>query len=138
MVEVAVGPTPEAVPTHVDRRTKQLLVIEQRHDLGALVLGQDRLARGTAEVVQVAGHPFPVECVDPRGRWKVGGDGGHAAASSSSRVFLALAPPTYPPIAPLARTTRWQGTTTGSGLRAHAVPTARTAAGLPAAAATLP
>ena len=37
---------------------------------------------------------------------------------------------------PSERTTRWQGTTTGSGLVAQAVPTARTALGLPASAAT--
>ena len=37
---------------------------------------------------------------------------------------------------PSLRTTRWQGTTTGTGLWAQAEPTARTAAGLPDAAAT--
>jgi len=37
---------------------------------------------------------------------------------------------------PSERTTRWQGTTMGSGLVAQAVPTARTAFGLPASWAT--
>ena len=37
---------------------------------------------------------------------------------------------------PSLRTTRWQGSTTGTGLVAHAEPTARTAAGLPTPAAT--
>jgi hypothetical protein len=55
--------------------------------------------------------------------------------SKISRVFFASTPPTYWPIEPSLRTTRWQGTTTGMGLVAHAVPTARTAFGLPAASA---
>ena len=38
---------------------------------------------------------------------------------------------------PSLRTTRWHGTTTGSGLCEHALPTARTAVGLPAIAATV-
>ena len=38
---------------------------------------------------------------------------------------------------PSLRTTRWQGTRMGTGLVAQAVPTARTAPGLPAAAAAL-
>ena len=45
--------------------------------------------------------------------------------------------PTYWPVDPSERTTRWQGITTGSGLWAQAVPTARTARGLPTAAATV-
>ena len=40
------------------------------------------------------------------------------------------------PIAPSLRTTRWHGTTRGRGFRAHAVPTARTARGLPTSSAT--
>ena len=39
---------------------------------------------------------------------------------------------------PSARTTRWHGTTTGIGLVAQAVPTARTAFGLPASSASAP
>ena len=58
-----------------------------------------------------------------------------AAASKVRRVLFASTPPTYCPIEPSVRTTRWQGTTTGMGLVAHAVPTARTAFGLPAATA---
>ena len=60
---------------------------------------------------------------------------GHAAASRVSRAFFASTPPTYWPSEPSLRTTRWQGTTTGMGLVAHAVPTARTAFGLPVATA---
>src|SRR6266516_858042 len=60
----------------------------------------------------------------------------HAAASSLRSARLACRPPAYPPSDPSERTTRWQGTTTGNGLVAHAAPTARTAFGLPAAAAT--
>src|SRR5439155_20613905 len=59
--------------------------------------------------------------------------GGHAAPSSVSRARLASTPPTYCPIVPSLRTTRWQGTTTGRGLLAHALPAARTAFGWPAA-----
>ena len=62
--------------------------------------------------------------------------GGHAAPSSVSRARLASTPPTYCPIVPSLRTTRWQGTTTGRGLLAHALPAARTAFGWPAAFAT--
>ena len=51
---------------------------------------------------------------------------------SAARLFAA-GPPRYPPNDPSDRTTRWQGTTTGIGLVAQAVPTARTARGLPAA-----
>ena len=43
--------------------------------------------------------------------------------------------PAYCPGEPSERTTRWHGSTSGSGLSAHAVPTARTARGLPARAA---
>ena len=59
------------------------------------------------------------------------------AASRSSSADLAAAPPAYCPVDPSDRTTRWHGITTGSGLRAQAVPTARTAFGLPTAAATV-
>lgn len=62
----------------------------------------------------------------------------HAAASRSSNVCFALTPPTYCPMDPSPRTTRWHGITTGSGLCAQAEPTARTARGLPTAAATAP
>ena len=51
-------------------------------------------------------------------------------------VRLAATPPRYWPIVPSLRTTRWHGTTSGTGLLAQAVPTARTAAGRPAARAT--
>ena len=49
---------------------------------------------------------------------------------------LTSVPPAYWPSVPSLRITRWHGISTGSGLRAQAVPTARTAAGRPAAAAT--
>ena len=60
----------------------------------------------------------------------------HPAASSSSSVAFASNPPRYPPMLPSDRTTRWQGTTIGRGLVAHAVPTARAALGRPASSAT--
>ena len=59
----------------------------------------------------------------------------HAVPSRVRRICFASTPPTYCPIEPSLRTTRWHGTTTGMGLVAHAVPTARTALGLPAATA---
>src|ERR1700733_11100713 len=78
----------------------------------------------------------PVRCLDPAQPLRAGAapavvlvflvrGGGHAAASRESRVRLASTPPRYPPMPPSERTTRWQGTTRGSGLVAHAVPTAR-------------
>jgi len=70
------------------------------------------------------------------GRGRDGRGRGHLSASSMSRICLASSPPPYPPNVPSLRTTRWQGTTSGSGFVAHAVPAARTAFGLPAAAAT--
>ena len=39
-------------------------------------------------------------------------------------------------MAPSLRSTRWHGTTSGTGLCEQALPTARTASGLPAADAT--
>lgn len=66
----------------------------------------------------------------------VRGPGRQAARSRPRSTRLAPAPPAYPPGLPSERTTRWHGTTTGSGFFAQAVPTARTARGLPAASAT--
>lgn len=60
----------------------------------------------------------------------------HHAASRSSSRRLAAGPPRYWPMEPSLRTTRWQGTTTGMGLWAQAEPAARTARGLPDAAAS--
>ncbi len=68
--------------------------------------------------------------------WIASGAGLIAVASNVSRASLASTPPTYCPMVPSLRTTRWHGTTTGRGLLAHALPTARTAFGLPAAFAT--
>jgi hypothetical protein len=62
--------------------------------------------------------------------------GGHASASIASKARLASGPPRYPPDEPSLRTTRWQGTTSGTGLWEHALAAARTADGLPAAFAT--
>ena len=66
------------------------------------------------------------------------GHGGGAAASRSSSRRLVSGPPKYEPGRPSARITRWQGTTSGSGLVAHAVPTARAAPGWWMAEATRP
>src|SRR6266403_396248 len=64
------------------------------------------------------------------------GAGGHAVASMASRARLASGPPTYSPVVPSLRTTRWHGTTSGSGLCEQALAAARTADGFPAALAT--
>ena len=58
-------------------------------------------------------------------------------SKARSRRFSAVPPP-KPPSPPPAATTRWQGTTSGTGFRAIAWPTARAAHGLPARAATSP
>ena len=78
----------------------------------------------------------PVDRSLTRRRPAVRRGGGHAAASMASRAALASAPPRYSPMVPSLRTTRWQGTTSGTGLWRRRVPTARTAPGMPAAAAT--
>jgi len=64
------------------------------------------------------------------------GAGLHAAASMASRARLASGPPRYSPVVPSLRTTRWHGTTSGSGLCEQALAAARTADGFPAALAT--
>ena len=51
------------------------------------------------------------------------------AASRASSACLAATPPRYWPIDPSLRTTRWHGTTTGTGFVAHAVPAAAHGAG---------
>jgi dihydroorotase/N-acyl-D-amino-acid deacylase len=58
------------------------------------------------------------------------------AASRASSACLRAGPQRYPPAAPSARTTRWQGTTSATGLVAHARATARAARGRPRARAT--
>src|SRR5205085_1587903 len=60
----------------------------------------------------------------------------HPAASIASKASLASGPPRYSPKVPSLRTTRWQGTTSGSGLWEHALAAARTADLLPTAFAT--
>src|SRR6267142_2170766 len=55
------------------------------------------------------------------------GAGGQAAASMASRARLASGPPRYSPVVPSLRTTRWQGTTSGSGLCEQALAAARSA-----------
>jgi hypothetical protein len=59
----------------------------------------------------------------------------HSAPSSASRRVFASVPPRYCPTPPPDGSTRWHGTTIGSGLVASALPVARNAAGLPARAA---
>ena len=59
--------------------------------------------------------------------------------SAARIVRLFSGPPSeYWPIDPSVRTTRWQGTMSGTGLWPSAVPTARTALGRPISAATQP
>src|SRR6202035_2221096 len=85
--------------------------------------------------VDLEGEGVPVRRVHPAlpgpgarpGGWRFGR--GHTAASRCKRARLASIPPRYEPTRPSERITRWQGTTSGSGLVAHAVPTARTAFG---------
>ena len=57
------------------------------------------------------------------------------AASIRSRATFMAAPPPYWPGLPSLRTTRWHGTTIGTGLWEQALAAARTAAGRPAPAA---
>src|SRR4051812_28504357 len=59
-------------------------------------------------------------------------------ASSASNVRFAAVPPRYSPGAPSLRTTRWQGTTSGTGLWEQALAAARIAEAFPAAFATAP
>lgn len=59
----------------------------------------------------------------------------HSAPSSASRRVFASVPPRYCPTPPPDGSTRWHGTTIGSGLVESALPVARNAAGLPARAA---
>ena len=56
---------------------------------------------------------------------------GHAASRLQQRCFGCRHRRCSRQAMPSARKTRWHGTTTGSGLVAQAVPTARTASGLP-------
>ncbi len=61
-----------------------------------------------------------------------------ASRSRSSRKRFTSGWPPYSPMLPSARTTRCTGTTMEKGVRAHAVPTARAARGVPASTATSP
>jgi putative tributyrin esterase len=55
--------------------------------------------------------------------------------SRASNSFLRSIPQRYPPMLPSVRTMRWQGMRTATGFEAHALATARTAAGFSMAAA---
>ena len=59
-------------------------------------------------------------------------------ARRAAALSLCSVPNRYRPTAPSARTTRWHGTSSGTGLRASTDATARTARGLPASRATQP
>jgi hypothetical protein len=136
--EVPVLPLPEAMAGHVDGRAEPLDLVVERPEVPALVRVENGPGGGDAEVVEGADCATPVELVDaPSERSDRGARWCHAAASSSRRVALASEPPRYPPMLPSDLTTRWQGTTTGSGFVAHAEPTARTALGRPAIWATV-
>lgn len=117
-------------------------VVEPDGDVRGAAVRADRavMGAGSAVVVFVAGDVVASQRREHRPhrngfghRDPEGGD--HATDSSCSSALFASTPPTYCPMLPSLRTTRWHGTTTGSGFFAHAVPTARTARGLPAAAA---
>ena len=140
--EVAVLAPAESVPGHVDGGPEPLRPVVQGREVGAFGRGQQPGQQRPAEVVQFAGHRGPVRGGHPvaepahRAGPGFGAGAGHAAPSRCSSAALAFSPPAYRPIEPSERITRWQGTTTGSGFVAQAVPAARTAFGLPAAAAT--
>src|SRR5579863_3021550 len=125
--EVPVLAGPEPVPRYVDGGPEHVFPVVQLRD--ALALGRaEQLRRlGAAVGVQFPGQRRPVETVQPS----------HTAAPSRvSSTRLTSGPPTYLPRVPSLLITRWQGTTTGSGLVEQAVAAARTAFGWPAAAAT--
>ena len=142
-LEVAVLALAETVPAHVHRRPEQSdLVIQGAEALG-LGRGEEVRQQRAAELVHLGRDRVPVAAGDalpPRVGARLvplGARGGvHAAASRFSSVVLAAGPPTYRPGVPLTGSTRWQGSTTGSGLVAQAVPTARTAFGFPTSSAT--
>src|ERR1022692_4865802 len=134
--EVAVLALAEPVPAHDDRRAEVLVTGVEPGDPRALLRGQQLRGQRTAVGIDLLRDEIPVGAVHPPGRWHRVGVGDAHAASNESGACLARGPPRYPPDEPSERTTRWHGTTTGSGLVAQAVPTARTALGLPAAAAT--
>ena len=58
--------------------------------------------------------------------------------SRLSKLRFQSNPPEKPPSFLFAASTRWHGTKTGTGFAPHAPPTARTALGLPIAAAISP
>ena len=131
--EVAVLAFPEAVPAHVDRGAEVLVLLVEAGDPRGLLRGEQPRQQRPPVLIELLGDTVPVAAVDAVSPVV---DGGGHAASRRRRVCLAAGPPTYPPADPSERTTRWQGTTTGSGLVLHAVAAARTALGFPAAAAT--
>ena len=125
--EVPVGALPEPVSGHVDRRAEPLLLAPHRGELGAFGRVEDRPGLGAAVVVELGGQCGPVLGRNAFCHRHIRRRG-HAASRFNS-VSFAATPPTYWPIEPSARTTRWHGITTGRGLRAQALPTARTARG---------
>src|SRR5260370_40179906 len=108
-------------------------MVVERGDPRGLIRGEQRAGQAAAIGIKVGAHAVPVGGADaflpPAQLHAAGGD---HAASRASRGRLASAPPREPPMLPAERTTRWHGTTTGLGLVAQALPTARTALGFPA------
>jgi hypothetical protein len=107
-------PRLERLKTEAETRSlPQIRILYETADADAARAAYDRLVAGAA---RLSGCP--------------------AEASIVSSMCFASGPPRYCPYVPSLRTTRWQGTTSGIGLVAHALPAARTALGFPAASAT--
>src|SRR5690606_13625740 len=98
---------------------------------------------GVSDAPMLAGYEDPAKdcanqqmAVSMTGSTRSADVAAHPSNSSSAR--LRSNPPAYPVSAPPAPSTRWQGTTTDTGLRPTAAPTALAAAGLPMAWASSP
>ena len=119
-----------------DARAREAQV-EADPERGQSPSGRVRLATallGQLAARHRASRPPPRRVAAARSR---GGLYGSEPSSLSRKCFFS-APPVYWPITPPLRTTRWQGTTIGSGFRPSAVPVARAARGLPAISASSP
>ena len=137
MGEVAILPLAEAVPGHVDGRSEPSVVGVQVGERPARLGLQHLAGDGNAVFVELVVDRLPVEVLGVLEVLEVLGVLDVHVASSASSRRLASMPPRYWPIEPSLRTTRWQGTTTGTGFDAQALPAARTARGEPAARATM-
>ena len=151
--EIPVLPSAEPVAGHVDRRSERSCAsyseTQRRDTLRVVAAGRSGRRRHRRD----RRDGRPIDAVDPVGRparrlsqadraidqrpliRQSTGSAVTRGLQCEQRAF-APGPPRYWPMEPSPRMTRWQGMTTGTGLWPHALPTARTAAGLPAAIAT--